>query len=72
MNTSRSRKPVAKKITRGGQRDQLVGAGFDEDDGAGCADQPDQRALQRQHAGRGRHRWKMLWGGGEDIAFHRR
>ena len=52
MNTSRSRKPVAKKISAGGQRDDLIGAGLDEDDGAGCADQPDQRALQRQHAGR--------------------
>jgi len=36
------------------QRRQFVGAGLDEDDRAGSADQPDQRALQREHAGRGR------------------
>ena len=42
---------------RGGKRRQLIGRGFDEDDGAGRADQPDQRALQGKHAGRGRHRW---------------
>ena len=42
----------------GDQRHQLVGAGFDEDDRAGCADQPHQRALQREHARRGRHGWR--------------
>ena len=52
MNTSRIRKPVAKKITASGKRRQLVGARLDEDDGAGRADQPHQRALQREHAGR--------------------
>ena len=33
---------------------QFVGARFDEDDRARCADQPHQRALQRQHAWRSR------------------
>ena len=56
MNTSRIRRPVAKKITDGGKRREFIGAGFDEDDRAGGADQPHQRALQREHAGRGRHR----------------
>ena len=39
-----------------GQRHQLVGARFDEDDRAGGADQPHQRALQRQNARRRRRR----------------
>ena len=54
MNTSRSRMPVAKKITMAASVDELVGARLDEDDGTGRADQPHQRALQRQHAGRRR------------------
>ncbi len=35
----------------GDERHQLVGAGLDEDDRAGCADQPHQRALQRSTPG---------------------
>ena len=46
----------------GGKRRELIGAGLDEDDGAGRAGQPHQRALQRQHAGRGRRRWKEVPG----------
>ena len=46
MNTSRILNPVAKKISDGGERGEFIGAGLDEDDGAGRADQPDQRALQ--------------------------
>ena len=46
----RRRSRVAASVT------SFIGAGLDEDDGAGCADQPDQRPLQRQHAGRRCHR----------------
>ena len=50
--------PRCEEDQRGGKRRQLIGAGLDEDDGAGRADQPHQRALQGKHAGRGRHRWQ--------------
>ena len=54
MNTSLSRRPVGKEQHGGNEGHELIGARFDEDDGAGGADQPHQRALQCEHARRGR------------------
>ena len=45
-----------------GQRGEFVRAGLDEDDGAGGADRPQQRALQRCDRRRSRQRGKRVIG----------